>query len=57
MEYEITILKREPNPEFNPKDRYYEQERNQQFLTQKTLHTILTDKEFQAVKKACLEVM
>lgn len=58
MIYEITITKREENPDFKPGKTYYsERECEPQFLSTKELHTVLTETEFMAVKKACLEVM
>lgn len=56
-EYEMVITKREKNPEFKPGKVYYnEREQEPQFLSTKELHTVLTETEFQAVKKSVLEV-
>ena len=59
MEYEIKIEKREVNPNYKPNCYGYSHpgDENNHFNTIKILDTILTEKEFAAVKKACLEVM
>ena len=58
MEYQIVITKREKNPAFEPNKTYYHHnEMPLEYLEWKCLTTVLSEEEFKAVKKACLEVM
>lgn len=61
-EYVITVCKREKNPEYDPKKDYDPiNYRNYPaplpYLEYRELYVVLTEDEFKAVKKACLEVM
>lgn len=58
MEYEIVITKRQKNPEYSPcRDPYDRRPEQDPYLFSQDLRTVLTEEEFKAVKKACLEVM
>ena len=56
MEYVLTIEKREPNPEYKPQQMFNRSE-IPPFIERKEMYVALTEAEFQAVKKAVLEVM
>lgn len=67
MLYKISIVRLEPNPEFEAQlEAYREKERYLTYQTNgypaaerevKKLETVLTEDEFNAVRKACLERM
>lgn len=54
MDYEITIMKREPNPKYEPKQdgRYPNVYEQAEYLTTQVLSTVLTAEEF---KKSAME--
>jgi len=59
--YLIKIDKRTPNPEYKPpkgiRGMYNQPYDVHEFIYEKSLEVELTDEEFQAIKKATLEVM
>ena len=57
VDYEITIIKRVLNPEYQPKhpiDCYQSQQERAQFLEQRQVTATLTDAEFNVIKQALL---
>lgn len=63
--YEIIITKLDKNENYaderrlpyEPYTPQYEAELNMRFIKKKQLHTIITEQEFNAIKKGCLEIM
>lgn len=59
-QYELTVTRRQPNPEFKENRSGYGVSYGQnpeRFISRTKLTVVLTEKEFDAVRKACLEVM
>lgn len=54
MEYEITILKREPNPNYMP-ERPCNYPGNEQYISARQLSTVLTEEEFKKIRDAVLK--
>lgn len=64
MEYQIVVTKREENPNYKELQcdgTAYRDDRNENerefYIDHKVLTTVVSESEFAAIKKACLEVM
>ena len=55
MEYELKIVKRKPNPDYPPKQPNYYPE-TPAYLSEECLMVIVTENQFEAIRKAALEV-
>jgi hypothetical protein len=59
--YQVTITRSDPNPEYEAwekkESRYYNQPIPSARINVRVMEVELTDEEFQAVKKAALEIM
>ena len=54
MEYQLTILKRELNPEYQEKRHSYQTEQDR-FLSERRLEVTVTQEQFEAIRKAVLD--
>lgn len=57
MEYKLTIIRQEKNPNWTPCLSPYQKEENQYSICDQILEVVLNEQEFQAVKKGVIEVI
>ena len=57
MEYKLTVIRQERNPEFTAKRSQYDREVSEYKICETALEVILTCEEFVAIKKAVIEVI